>query len=93
MELDGALGCSASLGSSGSSSVPQKKNKLNGQQQKTKLDKMNHNDTKSPLKSPLTKAGMSNGKENETKLPLKSPLAKASMSNAQETEKGKKNKT
>ena len=66
-----------------------KTKKLNGQQQRTKLDKMNHNETKSPL----TKAAMSNGKENETKSPLKSPLAKASMSNAKETEKGKKNKT
>lgn len=70
-----------------------KTKKLNGQQQKTKLDKMNHNETKSPLKSPLTKAAMSNGKESETKSPLKSPLAKASVSNAKETEKGKKNKT
>ncbi|CAK8535040.1 unnamed protein product [Lathyrus sativus] len=39
---------------------PQTK-KLNGQQQKTKVDKMNHNETKSPL----AKASLSNGKEAE----------------------------
>lgn len=38
-----------------------KTKKLNGQQQKTKLDKMNHNETKSPL----AKAALSNGKETE----------------------------
>ncbi|KAL5081578.1 hypothetical protein RYX36_009999 [Vicia faba] len=39
---------------------PQTK-KLNGQQQKTKVDKMNHSETKSPL----AKAALSNGKETE----------------------------
>ncbi|CAL5200948.1 unnamed protein product [Lathyrus oleraceus] len=39
---------------------PQTK-KLNGQQQKTKVDKMNHNETKPPL----AKASLSNGKETE----------------------------
>ncbi|CAJ2659709.1 unnamed protein product [Trifolium pratense] len=63
-----------------------KTKKLNGQQKKTKLDKMNHNETKSPL---AKAAQLDNINHNETK----SPLAKAALSNGKESEKGKKNKT
>ncbi|GAU29644.1 hypothetical protein TSUD_52960 [Trifolium subterraneum] len=61
-----------------------KTKKLNGQQKKTKLDKMNHNETKSPL---AKAAQLDEINHNETK----SPLAKAALSNG--NEKGKKNKT
>ncbi|WJX73201.1 IQ-domain [Trifolium repens] len=63
-----------------------KTKKLNGQQKNTKLDKTNHNETKSPL---AKAAQLDKVNHNETK----SPLAKAALSNGKETEKGKKNKT
>ncbi|KAK7324544.1 hypothetical protein VNO77_28186 [Canavalia gladiata] len=60
---------------------PTKTKKLNGQQQKTKLDKMNHNESKAPLAKP------GKGKENSTsglsKNNVPNPTAKTTVPEAE----------